>query len=239
MGRGTGHFRPLLLLLLSLLLLVSAFSRAASRAATWRKLSLRASALGHDRAKRMRRTARLEALLRARVSERPPAVASSESFLLLLLLLFSSPVVWGTTLLLYARDRETSAGAMQKSISFTLPRSPVPLLLLLLLLLLSVVVGISAERSDDDDESNDDTEDDNTLNVVLVLELELISTCSSLLTGGCSISAPGGVRNLETGAVEVRHRLGVWWGIRLFREIWLILLEEEDAAEARNGRCLR
>ena len=246
MGRGTGHFRPLillLLLLLSLLLLLlaaaaAAVSRAASRAATWRKLSLRASALGHDRANRMRRTARLEALLRARVSESPPESSGAKLLLLLLLLLLSSSSAAAfrgaetAVLLLYARERETSAGAMQKSISFTLPRSPVLLILLLLLLLLLpvvvVVVGMSAERSDKDADADD------TPNVVLVV---VVSTCSSLSTGGCSMSAPRGVRNMETGAVVVvRHLLRVCWETRVLSREFLPLVLALDA-DGRNGRC--
>jgi hypothetical protein len=73
---------PGLLLLLPLNGLLAALALAlAELAATtvvWamaflRKLALSAVALGHDRVNRMRRTARLDALLRARVKDKPPS----------------------------------------------------------------------------------------------------------------------------------------------------------------------
>jgi hypothetical protein len=71
----------LLLLLLPLNGLLAALALALAEPATtvvWamaflRKLALSAVALGHDRVNRMRRTARLDALLRARVKDKPPS----------------------------------------------------------------------------------------------------------------------------------------------------------------------
>ena len=83
MGRGTGH------------LAVVIVSAVLGDDNTWRRLRLRASADGQDRANKIRRTALLEALLRYLVKEDTDC------------------------------ERLASAGAMQKSISFTLPRGVV------------------------------------------------------------------------------------------------------------------
>jgi len=74
MGRGTGHFA----LSSSAPPATSpAFATAAASSSrrrccinTVRRLRFNASALGHDRDRRMRRTARFDAVLRARVSDR-------------------------------------------------------------------------------------------------------------------------------------------------------------------------
>jgi hypothetical protein len=79
MGLGTGH------------LAVVTVSAVLGDDNTWRRLRLRASADGQDRANKIRRTALLEALLRYLVNEDTDC------------------------------ERLASAGAMQKSISFTLP----------------------------------------------------------------------------------------------------------------------
>jgi hypothetical protein len=84
-GLGTGH---LLVAVAPTLLLAGADK-------TCRRLRLRASADGHDRASRMRRTARFDALLRYLVKDDDDC------------------------------ERLASAGAMQKSISFTFPRGVV------------------------------------------------------------------------------------------------------------------
>lgn len=79
MGLGTGH------------LAVVTVSTVLGDDNTWRRLRLRASADGQERANKIRRTALLEALLRYLVNEDTDC------------------------------ERLASAGAMQKSISFTLP----------------------------------------------------------------------------------------------------------------------
>ena len=107
-------------------------SRSFSLANTCRKLRLSASADGHDLESNILRTARLLALLRDLVSDRTllpdwlgaasasgaagTALASGSAVaplpLLPVLLLLAAP---------YDRESDTSDGAMQKSISFTLP----------------------------------------------------------------------------------------------------------------------
>lgn len=79
----------------------------ASAIATCRKLKFKASAEGHDRESRILLTARFDALFKALVREGRKTVFSLTSS-------FAAPEI-----LLYALEREASAGAMQKSISFT------------------------------------------------------------------------------------------------------------------------
>jgi hypothetical protein len=165
-------------------------SRIASIAATCRRLLFNASALGHDRASKIRRTARLEALFKARVNDKPTMVISTVFIVVVVVVvgtLFPSVRVVGkgangAVIEPYARDNETSAGAIQKSISFTFPRrleawmlveSVVDVVAVAAVVAIIEDTGISALRSDADDIGN--------------------GCCgNSCSIGGCSISAPVG-----------------------------------------------
>ena len=118
-GLGIGHFAVVapptevkLGLILALLLLLLLEVLVVSN--TWRRLRFNASADGQDRANKMRRTARLEALLRYRVKEDTDC------------------------------ERLASAGAMQKSISFTFPRG------------VALFCSMSALVVDDDEDDEDE-----------------------------------------------------------------------------------
>jgi hypothetical protein len=181
-------------------------SRIASIVATCRRLLFNASALGHDRASKIRRTARLEALFKARVNDKPTMVISTVFMVVVVVgTLFPSVMVLrngtnGAVIEPYARDNETSAGAIQKSISFTFPRRLEVLMLVegvvdVVAVVVAVVIvvariedtGISAVRSDADDIGN--------------------GCCgNSCSIGGCSISAPVG--GTAASVLSERYRYG-------------------------------
>jgi hypothetical protein len=184
-------------------------SRIASIAATCRRLLFNASALGHDRASKIRRTARLEALFKARVNDKPTMVISTVFIVVVVVVVVvgtSFPSVRvvrngtnGAVIEPYARDNETSAGAIQKSISFTFPRLEVLMLVEgVVVVTVEVVVedtGISAVRSDADD-------------------IVTCCCCNSCSIGGCSISAPVG-GNTATSVLPERYRYGGNWSFHL------------------------
>jgi len=97
-----------------------------SLANTCRKLRLRASAEGHDLESNILRTARLLALLRDLVRDRTrrPDASAVAAVATVVISAASASVVVPLLLLLvapYDRESDTSDGAMQKSISLTLP----------------------------------------------------------------------------------------------------------------------
>mmetsp|Transcript_44938 Transcript_44938/g.52661 ORF Transcript_44938/g.52661 Transcript_44938/m.52661 type:complete len:253 (-) Transcript_44938:244-1002(-) len=120
-GRGTGHLASFSSPAAAVLTFTAGSSCNADELveSTLRRLALRASGDGHERLRSTRLTARLLTVFRTFVSDtlRLPSDSS--------IVTDPSSLVSPLLLIAYARESETSLGAMQKSISFTFPLLPI------------------------------------------------------------------------------------------------------------------